>query len=109
MLKYIINNIPIIKTAAIVNNTKFLLTKNIAAINPMLTVAIICAMPPTIVTMAAFILSPFSNINILPRKFPILFGKNIPEVIPVKIERNDFQVFMFSIGLSCIFHLTPSK
>ena len=100
MLKYIINNIPIIKKTDIVNKTKYFLTKNNDEIRPMLTVAIICPNPPTIVTIAAFTLSPFSNMKILPRKLPILFGKNIPDVIPVNIEINDFQILIFSIGLS---------
>ena len=91
MLKYIINNSAIMEIAAIKKSTKFLLMKKIEASSPMLIVAIICPIPPTIVTIAALILSPFSNIKILPIKFPILLGKNIPDVIPVNIERNDFQ------------------
>ena len=109
MLKYIINNSAIMEIAAIKKSTKFLLTKNIEDSNPILTVAIICPIPPTIVTIAAFILSPFSNMKILPRKLPILLGKNIPDVIPVKIERNDFHLLIFSIGPSCAFHFIPSK
>ena len=73
-------------TLPTVSSILYFSTKNNDANNPKLTVAIICPIPPTTVTIAAFILSPLSNMNILPRKFPVLFGKNIPAVMPVKIE-----------------------
>lgn len=74
--------------------------KNVSATNPTLTVAIICANPPTMVSMAALSLSPFSNMKIRPKKFPILLGKNIPADIPVNMDKNDFQRLISSTGLS---------
>ncbi len=109
MLKYKSINSVIIKRDKKIVNIKFFLTKKIPDKKPTLIVAIVCAKPPTIVIIAAFILSPFSRIKILPKKLPILFGKNIPDEIPVRIEINDLQLFIFSIGFNCNFHFILSK
>lgn len=59
--------------------------KKINAIQPKDIVATDCAMLPTNDSMAALILLLCSRVKILPRKSPVLFGKNIPAVMPVKM------------------------
>lgn len=100
MLKY--NNINAVMTiiTPTIYNMMCFSKKNIKDISPIPTVAIICAKPPTMVSMAALSLSPFSNMKIRPRKFPILLGKNIPAEMPVKMDKNDFHRLIFSTGLS---------